>query len=85
MTTKYNTLPVKTFGSCEEQTEDQFVENYTYVIKSLSNQTWRIKNDGFREDMDIALEMIYRQLEQVSKDIFQELVLQRNGVDTTNL
>lgn len=85
MTTKYNTLSVKTFGVAEEQTVDQFVENYTYVIRSLSNQTWRIKNDGFREDMDIALEMIYRQLEQVSKDIFQELVHQRNGVDTTKL
>lgn len=85
MTTKYNTLSVKTFGVAEEQTVDQFVENYTYVVRSLSNQTWRIKNDGFREDMDIALEMIYRQLEQVSKDIFQELVHQRNGVDTTKL
>lgn len=85
MTKKYNTLPVKVFGVAEEQTEDQFVENYTYVIRSLSNQTWRIKNDGFREDMDVALEMIYRQLEQVSKDIFQELVHQRNGVDTTKL
>lgn len=85
MTTKYNTLSVKTFGVAEEQTVDQFVENYTYVIRSLSNQTWRIKNDGFREDMDVALEMIYRQLEQVSKDIFQELVHQRNGVDTTKL
>ena len=85
MTTKYNTLSVKTFGVAEEQTVDQFVENYTYVVRSLSNQTWRIKNDGFREDMDVALEMIYRQLEQVSKDIFQELVHQRNGVDTTKL
>lgn len=85
MTTKYNTLPVKTFGTVEEQGVEEFTKTYTYTLNSLYNQSWRIKNNYFREDVEGKLQTLQEELKQVTEDIFNELVLQRNGVDTTNL
>ena len=77
---KYTTLPVKVFGQIEEQNIEEFKKSYTYTLNSLHNQLYRIKNDALREDMDIAIEMIYRQFAQVTETVFNELVMQRNNL-----
>jgi|DEB0MinimDraft_6_1074348.scaffolds.fasta_scaffold425382_1 peptide subunit release factor 1 (eRF1) len=83
--TTYNTLPVKSFGRVEEQGVEEFCNTYTYTLNSLYNQTWRIKNDYLRSDVEGKLEQLQKDLQQVTEDIFNELVLQRNGVNTQEL
>ena len=84
-TIKYNTLPVKSFGRVEEQGVEEFCNTYTYTLNSLYNQTWRIKNPYLRDDVEGKLQRLQEELQQVTEDIFRELVLQRNGVNTQEL
>lgn len=83
--TTYNTLPVKSFGRVEEQGVEEFSNSYTYTLNSLYNQTWRIKNEYLRDDVEGKLQRLQEELKQVTEDIFNELVLQRNGVNTKEL